>query len=94
MRIEVTVPGLLRDCVGGTQRFAFDVADGEPLDAAVDRLMGAYPLLRRHVYNEAGQVRRHVLIFYNDENVTRLERRDLPLKTGDRVSILQAVSGG
>jgi sulfur-carrier protein len=46
------------------------------------------------VYNEAGQVRRHVLIFYNDENVTRLERRDLPLKIGDRVSILQAVSGG
>ena len=94
MQIEVTVPGLLRDCVGGRQQFAFEVAASDPLDAAVRRLMDAYPLLRRHVYEESGQVRRHVLIFHNDENVARLERRDVPLKSGDRVSILQAVSGG
>ncbi len=53
-----------------------------------------YPLLHIHLYQEDGQLRPHVLIFYNDESIKWLERRDLPLQRGDRLQVVQSVSGG
>jgi sulfur-carrier protein len=35
-----------------------------------------------------------VLIFYNAESIAWLERLDVPLQPGDRLDLLQAVSGG
>lgn len=91
MQIEVRVPALLRDCTNQQTRFALEATT---LEDALTRLVREYPLLRRHLYDEAGQLRQHVLIFYNDDNIKWLARRDLPLKTGDRLSVVQAVSGG
>jgi molybdopterin synthase sulfur carrier subunit len=34
------------------------------------------------------------LIFYNEESIAWLERLDVPLRPGDRLHVLQAVSGG
>jgi molybdopterin converting factor small subunit len=40
------------------------------------------------------QQRRHVLIFFNDDNLATITDRNVPLKAGDRLLVLQAVSGG
>lgn len=40
------------------------------------------------------QLRRHVLVFYNDDNLATITDRSLPLRAGDRLLVLQAVSGG
>jgi molybdopterin synthase sulfur carrier subunit len=91
MEVDVTVPGLLRDCVGGTTRFR--VAGGT-LAGALEAMRQAYPLLRIHLYDEQGQLRQHVKIFYNSECIDWLEHLNIPLKPGDRIDVLQAVSGG
>ena len=91
MQLEVTVPSLLRDCTEGRTCFALDA---ETLSGALQSLLQRYPLLRFHLYDEAEQVRPHVLIFYNEENTAWLERLDLPLRPGDCLTILQNVSGG
>ena len=91
MQIEVRVPALLRNCTNEQTRFTLEATT---LDDALARLVEEYPLLRRHLYDEAGEMRQHVLIFYNDDNIKWLERLDLPLKAGDRLSVVQAVSGG
>ncbi len=91
MEIMVTVPALLRDSTGGQTTFA---VDGETLDEALRHMQETYPLLRNHLYDEAGQLRPHVLIFYNAESIAWLERLDVPLHPGDRIDVLQAVSGG
>ncbi len=91
MRIDVSIPSLLEDCTGGRRRFSLDAAT---LDEALVRLNTTYPLLRHHLYDEAEQLRQHVLLFFNDQNVARLERLDLPLRSGDRLAVLQNVSGG
>lgn len=91
MAIEVRVPALLRDCTEQQTRFSLEATT---LEEALVRLVQEYPLLRRHLYDEAGQLRQHVLIFFNDENIKWLKRLDVPLQPGDRLSVVQAVSGG
>jgi molybdopterin converting factor small subunit len=91
MRIDVTLPSLLADSAGGKRRLQLEA---ETLAGALDRLLEAYPLLRPHLYDEAMRVRKHVLIFFNDENLATLQDRAIPLKPGDRLQVVQAVSGG
>jgi sulfur-carrier protein len=89
--IEVNVPTLLRDCTGGQNIVTLEAAT---LDEALRSLRETYPLLRVHLYDEDEQLRPHVLIFFNEESTRWLERLDVPLRPGDRLEILQAVSGG
>jgi sulfur-carrier protein len=91
MTIEITVPSLLADCTGGRRQFSLVAGT---LAEALQRLLEEYPRLRPHLYDEALQLRRHVLIFYNDDNLPTIKDRSVPLKAGDRLLVLQAVSGG
>src|SRR6478736_1705633 len=89
--IEVSVPTLLRDCTGGRNPVTVEAAT---LADALKSLRETYPLLRVHLYDEAERLRPHVMIFYNEESTRWLERLDVPLRPGDRLEIVQAVSGG
>ena len=91
MQIEVRVPTMLRSCTNQQARFMLEATT---LADALARLVEEYPLLRRHIYDDAGVQRQHVLIFYNDDNIKWLEQLDVPLSRGDRLSVVQAVSGG
>jgi molybdopterin converting factor small subunit len=89
--VAVTIPSLLKDCTGGQTRFTIEATT---LAQALQVLVEVYPLLRIHLYNEAGQLRTHVQIFYNQDSTRWLEDLAVPLKAGDRLSVLQAMSGG
>ncbi|HZG85748.1 MoaD/ThiS family protein [Paenibacillus sp.] len=91
MKIDVSVPSLLSDCTNGKPRFTIEA---DTLGEALERLFAAYPLLRRHLYTEQGELRKHVLLFLNDTNIQWLNSLDVPLQEGDRLNVLQAVSGG
>ena len=56
--------------------------------------MHSDPRLRPHLYDEAMRLRKHLLLFYNDDNLATVVDRNMPLKPGDRLLVLQAVSGG
>src|SRR4051794_32134242 len=91
MQIEVVIPALLRDSAGGRTKFTIDattVAD------ALDVIKRDHPLLRIHVWDDLGRQRQHVLIFLNDEGLKWMPSLDVPLKAGDRLQIVQAISGG
>jgi molybdopterin converting factor small subunit len=91
MQIEVTIPGLLADCAGGRRRFPLEATT---LAGALERLLAEHPRLRPHLYDEEMKLRRHVLLFLNDDNLATIADRNVPLKAGDRLLVLQAVSGG
>ena len=91
MEIEVSLPGLLRQNQKTPQPL---IVSGGTLREALQDLVSRYPLLRIHLYTEQGQLRQHVLIYLNDDNIAWLESLDRPLRPGDRVQVLQAVSGG
>ena len=90
-QIQVTIPALLSDCVGGRTSFTLEAAT---LAEALERMRQTYPLLRIHLYEETGKLRQHVVVFYNGENTRWLESLDLEINPGDRIDVLQAVSGG
>lgn len=91
MQIEVSVPSLLSDCTNGQVTFSLEAGT---VEEALRRLLETYPLLRIHLYDETMRLRQHVLIYYNDDNIAWLETLDVPLRPGDRLLVLQAVSGG
>lgn len=91
MRIQITVPGLLASCIGEKRSAWLDAAT---LADALEQMKRLFPLLTPHIYDDAGNIRRHVLVYLNDESVAWIEDHSLPLKEGDRIQIIQAVSGG
>ncbi|HEV2472313.1 MAG TPA: MoaD/ThiS family protein [Chthonomonadales bacterium] len=91
VEVTVTIPALLADCTGGQSTFTLEAAT---LAGALERMRQTYPLLRLHLYEESGRLRQHVVIFYNGENSRRLDQQETSLQPGDRIEVLQAVSGG
>ena len=91
MQIEVQIPAILADCTGGNSVFAVEATT---LSHAIEAIREAYPLLRIHLFDESGELRRHVVLFYNGVSLRKIDSRDIPLKDGDTIVVLQAVSGG
>lgn len=89
--VTLELPSLLATTLGQERRLA---VRGGTWREALEDAFGKVPGLRVHVLDESGALRRHVLCFVNDES-TRFHGDDGPaLRDGDRLTILQAVSGG
>jgi molybdopterin converting factor small subunit len=91
VRIPVKLPSLLAHCAGGARDV---MVYAGTLGECLDQLAQEYPLLKIHLFEEDGRQRPHVLFFYNEENTRWFDHLDIPLKEGDRLTVLQAVSGG
>ena len=91
MEIPVHLPSLLRPSVGGENHVA---VDAETLGEALTVLVQRHPLLRFHLYDARGAFRTHVLMYYNGESVASLPTLDVPLRPGDELEVINAVSGG
>ena len=64
------------------------------LAAALDQAFAAAPGLRSYVLDEQGAVRKHVAVFVNAQMIASRTRLDVPLQAGDKVSVIQALTGG
>jgi molybdopterin converting factor small subunit len=89
--VTVRLPSLLAHCAKGLREVEIQAAT---LQECFERLLTEYPLLKIHLFDEDGKRREHVLFFYNSEKTDWLDSSDIPVRNGDRVTILQAVSGG
>ena len=66
-------------------------ADGVTVGAVLADLDRQFPGIRFRMVDEQDQMRRHMRLFVNGEQVFDLSR---PLKTTDDIAIVQALSGG
>lgn len=89
-KIAVSVPSLLAHAAGGRRVHV----TGESLEQALEDLRERHPRLAVHLFDETGGFREHVLCYLNETNTRWLESLDHPLSEGDRITVLQAVSGG
>jgi sulfur-carrier protein len=80
------------------QRFFPTLAAGDVPGATVrdviDELERRQPGFASYIIDETGRLRRHVNVFIGDEPIHDRERLSDALLPDDRVSILQALSGG
>ncbi len=91
MSITVRIPTPLRKLTGGADEVAID---GATVGELIDNLEAAHPGLKERLCDEAGEIRRFVNVYVNDEDVRFLDGRNTALKDGDEVSIVPAIAGG
>ena len=60
----------------------------------LDALATQHPALERRIRDEQGQARPHVNLFVDADNVRDREGTATPMRTGEELSIIPAVSGG
>ncbi len=89
--VTVQLPSLLLECTRGHREVE---VVGLTLEGCIEDLVARYPLLEIHLFEQGRELRGHVNIFYNDTNLRWLGRWDQPVRAGDTLTILQAVSGG
>ncbi len=89
--VTLELPTMLAAAAGGARKLE---VEGATLEEALRDAWARHPALEVHVCDESGDLRQHVLCFHNDVNTRWSESMDQPLADGDRITILQAVSGG
>jgi molybdopterin converting factor small subunit len=96
--VRVRVPTQLRELVAGAA--SVDVSVGSTTDQSttvatvLDALAVAHPALERRVRDEQGRTRLHVNLFVDSDNVRDLTGTASPIRAGQELSIIPAVSGG
>ena len=91
MSITVRIPTPLRKLTGGADEVSLEAAN---VGAMIENLEAAHPGLKERLCDEAGEIRRFVNVYVNDEDVRFMAGRDTELKDGDEVSIVPAIAGG
>ncbi len=87
----VRIPTPLRKLTNGKEEVA---AAGANVGALIADLERQYPGIKERICDDAGQVRRFVNIFQNDEDIRFLQNLDTPVKDSDEISIVPAIAGG
>jgi molybdopterin converting factor small subunit len=91
MSVKVLLHGAWRGFAGGAKEVTLEAATvGEAMDA----LAAAHPPLRERLRDEHGRLRAHLALFVNDEDARLLGWEDAPLKEGDVIHVIPALSGG
>lgn len=88
---SVYIPTPLRRLTGGLSKVEAQAADVAQL---LDDLEARYPGLRQRICEEDGNIKRFVNLFVNGEEIRALRGLRTPLRNGDEVFIIPAMSGG
>ena len=67
---------------------------GGTLRAALEAAFAAAPGLRTYVLDEQGCVRKHVAVFVNAQMIASRRDLDISLQPRDRITVIQALTGG
>jgi len=91
MSVNVRIPTPLRKLTGGADEVSIEAAN---IGELIDNLEAAHAGLKERLCDDAGEIRRFVNVYVNDEDVRFLDGRNTALKDGDEVSIVPAIAGG
>ena len=87
----IRIPTPLRKLTAGKEEVT---VQGGTVGALIAGLESQYPGLKERICDDAGQVRRFVNIFANDEDIRFLKNLETPVKDSDEISIVPAIAGG
>ena len=96
MTVQVVLPGVLADLVGGARHLAVAVPNGSgaTLGDVLDRLAADHPLLARRIRDETGAVRRFVNVYVDGEDVRFQDGVGTRVEDGAVLQVLPSVAGG
>jgi sulfur-carrier protein len=91
MAITVQIPTALRRLTGGTGTVACSAANLGELFAVLDQ---QFPDLKSHLRDEAGDIRRFLNIYVNEEDIRFLGGTSYAFQDGDEVLLVPSIAGG
>ena len=91
MPVNVMIPTPLRKLTN--EKDTVQVPSGT-VGSLIAALENQYPGLGNRLTDDAGNVRKFVNIYVNEEDVRFLAGKDTEIKDGDSVSIVPAIAGG
>ena len=91
MTITVQIPTALRLHTSGIERITCAAANLGELFSALDQ---QFPELKPHLRDEAGQIRRFLNIYVNEEDIRFLGGNTYVFQEGDEVLLVPSIAGG
>lgn len=91
MAVTVHIPTPLRKLTANQAEVSIEAATVGEL---VEGLESAHAGIEEKLLDEAGEIRRYVNLYVNDEDIRFLDGKGTALKEGDTVSIVPAIAGG
>ena len=91
MAVLVRIPTPLRTLTKGSAEVQ---AKGDTVGDLVLDLERQFPGLRERLLDDAGELRRFINVYVNEEDIRFLQGKTTALKDGDQVSIVPAIAGG
>lgn len=87
----IAIPTALRQFAGG--QATFPVSAGT-VGQALQQLTAEYPDLGKHLFNDEGNLRSFVNIYFDEEDIRYLDGLDTPLQDGSELTIVPSIAGG
>ena len=91
MKITVEIPTALRRFTDGVQSIECNSAT---LPELLSEIEHRFPAIVKHLRDDAGQVRRFVNIYVNEEDIRFLGGNEYKFREGDRVLVVPSIAGG
>jgi molybdopterin synthase sulfur carrier subunit len=91
MTVTVQIPRALRRLTAGNARVTCSAANLEQLFSALDQ---QFPDLKPHLRDEAGQTRRFLNVYVNEEDIRFLGGNSYAFQDGDEVLLVPSIAGG
>ena len=91
MTVTVQIPTALRRLTAGTGRVQCSAANLEELFSALDE---QFPDLKAHLRDEAGEIRRFLNVYVNEEDIRFLGGNTYSFQDGDEVLLVPSIAGG
>ena len=93
MPFVFVIPGALRELAGNRAELRVDGRAGS-VGEALALLWTACPALRDRIVTERGEIRPHISVFVNGEDMRFLGGLGAPVPDGAEIYLLPALSGG
>ncbi|MBX3244789.1 MAG: molybdopterin-synthase adenylyltransferase MoeB [Acidobacteria bacterium] len=91
MSIKIAIPTPLRQFAGGNSEVEVEAATAG--DALLE-LTSSYSELRKHLYNEQGNLRNFINIYVGDEDIRHLDGPETPVANNETIMIVPSIAGG
>lgn len=89
--VRMLLHGAYRGFAGGARDLTLDA---RTIREALDGLVEAHPGMAERLRDERGKLRPHLALFINEDDARLLGWEDAPLREGDIVHVIPALSGG
>jgi sulfur-carrier protein len=91
MTITVQIPAALRRHTAGTDKLTCSATNLGELFTVLDQ---KFPDLKPHLRDEAGQIRRFLNVYVNEEDIRFLGGNTYAFSDGDEVLLVPSIAGG